>query len=262
MNRITKIFIIIGIVLSVIVLLAIMAWPILSLAFSNIYGYLSGIFTNSNLLITIGILATIGLALFLSIAFIIPVMIYVFKKISAYISLVFICIRRKYKFEIKRFPFASLKNMTSDGDIIIKSKGKVLHIHFIDIVFPHRRALTIPNEHEYVITSTRVSRISKRGGQWRPGMANMSGQRVVVFQATEHSLNEHSDKIKKLPLITNEKGVEHILLISNIPVEMKCIGIEAGTTLTSGHKIGEMTFCGIGYLKKGLKDKLHVSIFD
>lgn len=133
--------------------------------------------------------------------------------------------------------------MSCAGDLVIETKNKVFYIHFIDIVFANRRALTIPNDSEYVITSVTPSRISKQGA----GGTNMSGSRTLAFRATEHSLNRNSDKVKKFPRISISNNEEHILLIPTIPVELKFRGSDSNTSLSSGQKIGSMTFCSVDY---------------
>ena len=255
---IKKRLIIAAVVLFVVVLVIVVSWPLPLLLLSSIYGYFKSLFSNSSFWLTAGIVAGAIFALVVFVAVVLPILIYFLKKIYVYVSLSSICVRSNYKLKIKRFPFSSLKNMSCTGDLVIETKNKVFYIHFIDIIFANRRALTIPNDYEYVITPVTPSRISKQGA----GGTNMSGSRTLAFRATEHSFNRDSDKVKKFPSISITNNEEHILLIPTFPVELKFRGSDSNTSLSSGQKLGSMTFCSVDYLKKGLKNKLHSSIFN
>ena len=136
--------------------------------------------------------------------------------------------------------------------------SSIFLIFFIDIVFPHRRALTIPNNLEYVITPTSPSRISKQGGH--PSAINMSGVPTKTFRATGYTLHKNGDKTKKLPCTSDNDRVTHILLVSAMPIEAKYMIKGGFAPLTNGQEINGMIFCNSSFLKKGLKGKLHNSI--
>lgn len=256
---IRKRLIITAVVLSIVILLIVVSWPLPLLLFSSIYGHLKALLSNSSLWMNAGIVFSAIFALIVFIAFVLPVLIYFVKKSFIYASLLIICVCSGYKLKLKRSPFSSLKGMSCTGDLMIETKNKIFYIHFIDIIYASRRALTIPNAFEYVITPVTPSRISRLGGGATP---NMSGKRTLAFVATEHSLDKNSDNVKKFPPISITNNEEHILLIPTTPADLKFRVSDSNTSLSSGQKIGSMTFCSVDYLKKGLKNKLHNSTFN
>ena len=240
-------------------LLAVFTWPLALLLFGDIYGYCQALLTNTSIWLTFGVVVALVAALIVIIRFILPMFVYILKKIFIYISLLNICFFSKYQFKVNRNPLASLTKMSDSGDILIIANKKTFCLHFIDIVFPSHRALTIPNEMYYTITPTLPSSISKHGGSVG---SNMSGARTIAFWATEHSLEMNSDKQKPFPKVVLEEKVRHVLLIPNMPVEAKYVKNGSSISLSSGEKIGNITYCSVSYLKKELKNKLHTSIFD
>ena len=255
----SKLFLIICITIVVLVLLTVFTWPLALLLFGDIYGYCQALLTNTSLWLTFGVVVALVVALFVFIRFILPMFVYALKKIFIYISLFNICIFSKYQFKLKRNPLASLTKMSDSGDILIIANKKTFCLHFIDIVFPSHRALTIPNDKYYIVTHSLPSRISRYGGSIG---ANMSGARTIAFGATEHSLEMNSDMQKSFPKVVLEDKVRHVLLIPNMPVEAKYVKNGSRISLSSGEKIGNIIYCSVSYLKKELKNKLHTSIFD
>lgn len=223
-----------------------------------IYRYFKLISTNTNFVSTAAIVFLIFIAAAIVYIFVFPFLLYICKRILLYFSLAKICLLSNYRLKIKRMPFASLKGVSDAGDVVIVAKNKTFCLHFIDIIFPHRRALTIPNNLEYVITPTSPSRISKLGGH--PSAINMSSVPTKAFIATGYTLHKNGDKTKKLPCTSDNDRVTHILLVSAMPIEAKYMIKGGFAPLTNCQEINGMIFCNSSFLKKGLKGKLHNSI--
>ncbi len=221
---------------------------------------LKGLMRNGALWVTLGVVAGILAACAVAYFWLIPMLVYFVKKVSVYMSLALICLFRKYKFRMKRIPFASLGKLSENGDISITTDEGTMHLHFLDIVFSYRRALTIPNEKEYVITPVTTGRVSKAGG----GAAgtHMSGQRRAVLRVTGHSIQESSDHCQAFPAIQDRDGEKHFVILQSMPIQATVLQSGAPVRLGSGQTVGRFTFYRIGQLKKGLKKQLHTSLFN
>ena len=66
---------------------------------------------------------------------------------------------------------------------------------------------------------------------------------------------------KSLPEIEYGDKRKHILLIPNMPSEANCVVNNVVVPLSNGQTIGDFTYYSLSHLKKGLKGKLHTSIF-
>lgn len=209
-----------------------------------------------SLLLVLGTLAIFALI----VIFILPCVIYFLKRIFTYLSLAWVCLLSKNRFRMPRVPFASLFRMSEKGDIVLRTEKGELYLHFIDILYPARRALTFPNGKEYVITPTFQSRISKLGGG--RGFGPRNNGVFVLFWNTESELKKRGDRIKSLPNIEESPNARHILLLSSSPAHATCVQNGATMPLSSGQPIGAMIYCNVRHVKKELKKQLHVSLFD
>ncbi len=198
--------------------------------------------------------------------FILPFAIFFFKKIYTYLSLLFICIFKGHKFKLKRTLFASAKGMTSKGDILIETKDGNICLHFLDVVKPTKRAVTIPNDSEYVLTpvygkNTKKfvmirGEVAKYGQSGNEGVGNKFG----VYMSSGHIKANDRDKVKKLPEIND--NYKHVFVVSSMPVELNILQNGELLALGDGQSIGKLTFYTMKHLKNGLKKRLHNSIFE
>ena len=135
MKKWHKAFLIVAITLIAIIIVAVT--PVLNIPLVGLYGWLETLLT-----VDIRDLAVILGAVLLLVIFgfwILPILIYVIKKICIYISLWSICLSKKHKFKLIRMPFASLKRVSSKGDILITTKEGKIYLHFLDMVFTTRK---------------------------------------------------------------------------------------------------------------------------
>ena len=246
------------------VLLAI-TWPLPLMIFGDIGGGLVGFFTHTEFWTSVGVVLGVLLVAALAIVFAWPLIAFLVKRIYVYVSLVCLCAGRKYKFRMIRAPFASLKKMAANGDIMISSSDGTLHLHFLDVVYPRKRMLTFPNESEYVITPTAQGNIVIEGGRHPvpvAGSQHQAGHGRFIKRASGYSVQKNKDRTKKLPTVLNRLGERHIIIVQTMPVDVKKIQANKGTVPVSNDTaIGSFTFYTVSYLKKGLKNQLHSSLF-
>lgn len=203
--------------------------------------------------------------------FIIPFFYFLFKKIYIYISLAFICARYHYRFRLTRFPFVSLGGIAQKGDVSITTDEGVLIIHFLDFLFPFRRALTVMDSEKYAVTPVEKGSLTKSGGAL-PGSAISGGLypgtlmgkfRTCVFVTFGKApLQGGKDKIKGLFSYEETEQTKHIVLITTFPHRLRYAENNNILPLTSGQTVGKIAFYGFGQLKKGLKKQLHCSLLD
>ncbi len=224
------------------------------------FAQLKGLFENGAFWMTMGIAVGILAACVVAYFWLIPILIYFFKKVYVYMSLAFICLFKKYKFRMRRIPFASLGKLSENGDISITTDEGIMHLHFLDIIFSYRRALTVPNEKEYVITPVTTGRVSKEGGA--AAGTHMGGGRRSVLRVTGHSIQENRDHCKAFPTIQERDGEKHFVILQSMPIQATILRSDVSVSLGSGQTVGRFTFYRIGQLKKGLKKQLHISLFD
>ncbi len=250
-----KILIICGCVLAVGILLAFL-WPLPLTWLAQIKGLLG----NGAFWVTMGIIAGILAVGVVAYFWLVPMLIYVFKKLYVYISLAWICMIKKYKFRMKRVPFASLGKLSESGDLTITTDEGTLHLHFLDVVFAYRRALTVPGPHEYVITPVTTGHVSKAGG----GAAgtHMGGGRRAVLRVTDHKILGNSDHSKAFPHVESRDGEKHLLILQSMPIQCTVLRGGVSAPLGSGDTVGAFTFYRVGQLKKGLKKQLHTSLME
>ncbi len=243
-------------ILIILGLLALFMSPLLKIFIGDIYGFFDFVANSPELWRAFGILALLFISILLLFCIALPVTLFIIKVVSAYISLYSICLFSNYKFKIN-----GIKRSSEDGEITIKTHDGTLCLHFINVIFKFRRAITIPNPQEYVITPLVPKRISKQGqGIGGANMSSGNGNRNALIRSTQYALSQSNDNSKPLPEIQNDDGRKHILLIPNIPSETNCVVNNIVVPLSSGQTIGDFTYYSLTHLKKGLKGKLHTSI--
>ncbi len=251
-----KIIIVCVCIVAVGILLALL-WP-LPLAW---FAQIKGLMGNGAFWVTMGIVVGILAACVVAYLWLIPILIYFFKKAYVYMSLACICLFRKYKFRMRRIPFASLGGLRDRADITVTTSEGTLHIHFLDFIVSHRRALTIPDAETYVITPTTVGKVSKLGGSAPGTKMNRSFRGSAVLRVTGHTLSDR-DRSRPLPAPSGELTEHHILLVPSMPVEARVHQDGVLIPLSGGVRVGAMTYYSVDQLKKGLKGKLHGSLHE
>ncbi len=246
--------------ISILILLGLFALfmsPLLKMFIGDIYGFFDFVANSPELWRAFGILALLFISILFLFCIALPVTLFIVKVVSAYISLYSICL-----FSDHRIKFNGIKRSNSDGEITIKTHDGTLCLHFINVIFKFRRAITIPNPQEYVITPLVQKKLSKQGqGIGGANMSSGNGNRNALIRSTQYALSRNRDKIKRLPEIDSDDRKKHILLIPNMPSEAQCVINNVAMPLSSGQTIGDFTFYSINHLKKGLKRQLHTSIF-
>ncbi len=253
--------IIIGILSAIHLIVGLLTWPLPRLLAEGFISWADTVFGHTALLKTLGIAAAIIVAFALTLIFIIPILIYILKKIYFYVSVFFLCLFHHYRLRVTRPPFASLGGASDKSDVEITTDKGILCIHFIDIVFPYRRALTIPNPQEYIITPTSKGRIVREGGG--SSLPHMQGARTLFFRAKARTLDNNRDRKKSLPSVVSSSGTtKHALLLLSLPNESRYIENGASVPLAGGLRVGRLTILTAKYLKRGLKGQLYTSFFD
>ena len=253
--------IIIGILTAILLIVGLLTWPLPRLLAEGFISWADTVFGHTALLKTLGIAAAIVLAFALALVFVLPILVYIFKKIYFYVSVFFLCLFHRYRFRVTRPPFASLGGASDKSDIEITTDEGILCIHFIDIVFPYRRALTIPNPQEYIVTPTSKGRIVREGGG--STLPHMQGARTLFFRAKDRTLDKKRDRKKSLPsAVSSSAATKHALLLLSLPNESRYIENGASVPLAGGLRVGHLTILTTKYLKRGLKGQLYTSFFD
>ncbi len=250
-----------GTLTAMLLIVGLLTWPLPRLLAEGFISWADTVFGHTALLKTLGIAAAIVVAFALTLIFVIPILIYILKKIYFYVSVFFLCLFHRYRLRVTRPPFASLGGASDKSDIEIATDEGTLCLHFIDIVFPFRRALTIPNSQEYVITPTSKGQVIREGGG--SSLPHMQGARTLFFRAKNRTLDKNRDRIHPLPSIDpSNNAVIHILILQTIPNESRYIMNGVSAPLSCGVTIGDLTFMTAGQIKRGLKKQLHTSFFD
>lgn len=193
-----------------------------------------------------------------------PVVTFLCRRLGTYVSLAFVSLRYKCRFRALRGPFASLKQMSPDGDISITTEEGTLHIHFVDIVFAHRRVVTFPDDGTYVVTPIIKGTPVKQGVTMRvsrPTSGRVVG-RTNVFRSGGYTLQENQDVIKFLPDVIQENGIQHILVVQSTPLELRIVRDCVAMPVSIGQPVGLFRIYSLKQLKKGLKGELYTSFFD
>ncbi len=246
-----------SILIAVLLVISLLTWPLPRLLVEGFLSWADIVFGHTSLMKTLGIAAAIIVAFALTLVFIIPILIYIIKKICFYVSVFFLCLFHHYRFCITRFPFASLGGTSDKSDVEITTDEGTLCLHFIDIVFPFRRALTIPNAQEYVLTPTSKGRVIREGGG-----TSLPISGIGVLRAKDRTLDQNRDRVKKLPQANKNEAAKHILLLQSMPNQAIYVQNGKQSPLTNGSNIENLTVLRSNHLKKGLKKQLHVSLFE
>ncbi len=249
------------IVLLVVGLAVLLTWPLVPVLFETLSAQLNGLIEQEALWRTLAICAGILAGAAVLVLLLIPVLLYAVRKLLTYLSLAVVCAQEGCKMRLARTPFASLGGMKAGGDIVITTAEGTLHLYFLDIVFPFRRALTVPSTEGYVLSSVTAGRISKNGGSAPGTHMNPAGGRTTVLRATGHTLDEGTDRLHPFPPVERREGEAHILLLSSYPTETKLLRDGVALPLDNGVTAGPFVFCRVKQIKKALKGELHTSLF-
>ncbi len=244
-----KIIIMVSLILLVVILLCIFALQIPVLVVNYIYILVNDLFGNGKTILGMAAAIIVVGAFVTIVIFFFWVIFYIIQRIALYVSFIRICLFREYKLRLTRFPFASLFGMSEKGDISVSSYEGILVFHFLDILRPLSKALTIPNDREYVITPIQQTKQPKTRNNGAP-VLNGSG------------LVKNKDKIKSFPKVENKNKVKHILIIQTVPTHARLMKGGEAVTIGNGERIANMTYYSIAHIKKGLKKKLYNSLFD
>ena len=198
--------------------------------------------------------------------FVMPILGYVLGKIYLYLSLAFTCLVCGYRVRLTRLPFVSLGGVKTRADIVITAKSGTLHLHMLDIVFPFRRSFAANQSGEYSLSPFIPYRVKRLQGQSGYMMIKSGRAPIInpakIFVTTEGMATDGRGKTKKLPEIAPRSGEKHILLLPFLPAHATYTDGRTTVSLGSGLKIGDMIFYTAKQLRRGLRNKLHVSIFD
>lgn len=252
---------IMGILTAILLLIGLLAWPLPRLLIQGLARWLDVVSGHAALLKTLCIAAAIIAGFALTLILVLPAVIYLIKKIAFYVSVFFLCLFRRYRFRITRLPFASMGGVSDKSDVEITTDEGTLCLHFVDIVFPYRRALTIPNSSEYVITSTSKGQVVREGGG--STLPRMQGGRTAVLRAKNHTLDRNRDRSRPLPSAEPaDTATRHVLIPLSLPGECRYVRNGKSLPLSSGIRIGSLIFMTAKHLKRGIKGQLHTSFFD
>ena len=256
-----KTLLICGALITIFLIVGLLAWPLPRLLVQGLVQWLDVVSGHTALLKTLCIAAAIIAGFALTLILVLPVVIYLIRKIGFYVSVFFLCLFRRYRFRVTRLPFASLGGVSDKSDVEITPDEGTLCLHFVDIVFPYRRALTIPNSNEYVITSTSKGQVVREGGG--STLPRMQGGRTAVLRAKNRTLDKNRDRSKKLPAVESAASMtKHVMLLATFPSESNYVQNGVSHPLTCGISVGNLTFISVRYLKKGLKKQLYSSLFN
>ncbi len=234
-------------------------WPLLYMGMFNIYNYFRHGLSDPSFWINMSIFLLIVALFAILIIIILPFLIFLVKRIYTYVSLLFISLSKGYKIKMQRFPFSSLKGISSKEDISINTENGEVCLHFLDIIFPSKRAVTVPNDSEYAITPAYGKTVSKfavvRGDVASYGQSGTEGrgQKFGVLMSSGHVLAKNKDRIRSIPAV-NIESQKHILIIQSVPVEMKKMKNGELVSLGNGESVGDFTFYDMNCFKRKLID--------
>lgn len=177
--------------------------------------------------------------------FVLPVILFAFRRIRCYLSLFFICRKNGFKMKLRRLPFSSLFGPNSGGDIEIIGSGESFSLHFIDVVFRAHRGFNLISDKEYSITKRAPSH-----GIWGGGL---NGARFLFPIAISYSSMPISYTVRSFPEFDTQKS-KHIIIVH--PTPNHCVftdrsaGEDGTRPIYNGYSIGNITYYGInGFLK-------------
>lgn len=198
-------------------------------------------------------LAVVGagvLILVVAFFFVIPILLFVIKRMNCYFSLWLICRKNGYSFKVARFPFASLFGVKQKEDIKISSSGETYCVHFIDLVFRAHRGFMLIDEKEYCIAKMSVE-MRGVGGGFIKGQYNFPN--VLATSSSPKSYKIHS-----FPDFDDNKA-KHIIIVHPTPNHClrvdKMSGDNGMKPIYDGYSIGEIHYYSIRGFNEYLKKK-------
>lgn len=189
---------------------------------------------------------------------VIPPILFFFGRLGTYLSLWWICVRRRYSFRICRAPFRSLKGIDENPDIRITLPDMTFFLHFADMPLSLTKVLVLLNDHEYRIYSTTAGKLNREGGG-SPG-ANMSGQRLRIFRGGERELNNQVYHVFELPTFPNRNPEYHFLVVSPAHAKAKYMNGKQMLDISAEIPVGNLIACRIKTMKKRLRGELYAPL--
>lgn len=204
----------------------------------------------TNIVKVIAIIGTGVLAITVSFFVVLPIVLFVIKRISCYFSLWLICRKHGKKFKITRFPFASLFGINKREDILISFSDEIYCVHFIDMLFRSRRGFILINENEYCIAKMRPD-MGGIGGGFIKGQYNYPNISAV-------SSSPKSYKTYSFPNFDDSRG-KHIIVVHPTPNHALTVDRsmpENGMKpIHSGYGVGKIHYFSLVGLKALIKRK-------
>lgn len=184
--------------------------------------------------------AIVGIGLLVIIVFsffLLPLIIFLIKRVACYFSLWSACKKNTIKFKITRFPLASLFGIKEKEDIMISTPDETYCIHFIDMVFRARRGFTLISEKEYCIANMRVE-MGGYGGGFIKG--RHSFPMMFAISSTPKSYTTYA-----FPTFDTSKG-KHIIMVHPTPNHALYIDRtsdkDGKKEIYSGYTVGNITY--------------------
>lgn len=184
----------------------------------------------------------------------VPFAAFAFGKIGFYFSMLFICLRKRYKIRFGRFPFSSLRGIREKADIQIRMHDQTFYLHFVDVPLPLLRIIDFANDGEYRVYSTVRGKVKRLGGS---GRANMSGQRTMAFWGNEREISQKQYWQCKIPAFPTNEGEFHFLVVNPGFANAKYTGDHQSLDISAEVPMGNVIVCRAKTIKKRVSDKLH-----
>ncbi len=184
------------------------------------------------------LVAIVGLFIITIFSFIlIPIVLFLIKRISCYFSLWFVCKKNGLAFKITRFPFVSLWGISEKEDITISTSDETYCIHFIDMVFRARRGFTLISEKEYCIADMRVETGGYGGGFIK---GSYSFPMVIATSSAPKAYTTYA-----FPDFDDSNG-KHIIIVHPTPNHAlyidKTSSEDGKKEIYSGYSVGNITY--------------------
>ncbi|MBE6607847.1 MAG: hypothetical protein E7633_04780 [Ruminococcaceae bacterium] len=166
-----------------------------------------------------------------------PIVLFLIKRIICYFSLWFVCKKNGLAFKITRFPLASLWGISEKEDIKVSASDENYCVHFIDMVFRARRGFTLINEKEYCIAQMRVEMRGFGGGFIK---GKYSFPMVFAVSSTPKAYTTYA-----FPDFDDSKG-KHIIIVHPTPNHVlyidKTSDKDGKSEIHSGYSVGNITY--------------------
>lgn len=249
-NKLIRNLLLVGSLLILLPLIIFFTWPLpkyLLYPFIWVKGMFE-MFGQSIILLTV-----VFVQILLGAYFILPILCFVLRRLYVYISLLFICLKRGYKYELLRSPFSSLLGIKEKADIQITKGDNTYKIHFIDIIFRYRRVLLFTDGCKYVITPACPGKPRRFGGDGTNVGGAFRGRRTMILRSAGYYIDDNVEIDRPLPDFSKDADSKHILMLQSVPVDTISKNGKDSITLTSDVEIGEATFYFTAGFKKFLK---------